>query len=143
MKQDMLCLHTDCDLRTSSAGWTGLVSGWGRSRTWVLCFKGNSTATVPGPNTRPPERVSKEAEPAPDLINESLFTSSPGHSQVRPLGWEDPPGEGKGYPLQYSGLDCTVHWGRKESDTTERLSHRSLYTFLSPSRRQQPDAEKP
>ena len=26
------------------------------------------------------------------------------------------PGEGKGYPLQYSGL------GRKESDTTERLS---------------------
>ena len=34
------------------------------------------------------------------------------------------PGEGKGYPLQYSGLesymDCIVH--RKESDTTERLS---------------------
>ena len=29
------------------------------------------------------------------------------------LGWEDPPGEGKGYPLHYSGLensmDCTVH----------------------------------
>ena len=29
------------------------------------------------------------------------------------LGWEDPLGEGKGYPLQYSGLensmDCTVH----------------------------------
>jgi len=29
------------------------------------------------------------------------------------LGWEDPPGEGKGYPLQYSGLensmDCIVH----------------------------------
>ena len=34
------------------------------------------------------------------------------------------PGEGNGNPLQYSGLensvDCT--WGRKESDTTERLS---------------------
>ena len=33
-------------------------------------------------------------------------------------------GEGKGYPLQYSGMensmDCT--WGRKESDMTERLS---------------------
>ena len=32
---------------------------------------------------------------------------------VRSLGWEDPPGEGKGYPLQYSGLensmDCIVH----------------------------------
>ena len=35
-------------------------------------------------------------------------------------------GEGKGYPLQYSGLensrDCIVHGGLKESDTTERLS---------------------
>ena len=33
------------------------------------------------------------------------------------------PGEGKGYPLQYSGLensmDCIVHWVAKESDTTE------------------------
>ena len=41
------------------------------------------------------------------------------------------PGEGRGYPLQYSGLensmDCTVHspWGCKESDTTERLSARA------------------
>ena len=36
------------------------------------------------------------------------------------------PGEGKGYPLQYSGLKnsmaCIVHGGHKESDTTERLS---------------------
>ena len=35
------------------------------------------------------------------------------------------PGEGKGYPLQYSGLenstDCKVH-GVTESDTTEQLS---------------------
>jgi len=35
------------------------------------------------------------------------------------------PGEGKGYTLQYSGLensmDCIVH-GVTESDTTERLS---------------------
>ena len=33
------------------------------------------------------------------------------------------PGEGKGYPHQYSGLenfmDCIVHGGCKESDTTE------------------------
>ena len=32
---------------------------------------------------------------------------------IRSLGWEDPPGEGKGYLLQYSGLensmDCVVH----------------------------------
>ena len=36
------------------------------------------------------------------------------------------PGEGKGYPLQHSGLensmDCIVHGGLKESDVTERLS---------------------
>ena len=36
-----------------------------------------------------------------------------------------PPGEGKGYPLQYSGLensmDCVIH-GVAESDLTERLS---------------------
>ena len=32
---------------------------------------------------------------------------------VQSLGWEDSPGEGKGYPLQYSGLensmDCVVY----------------------------------
>ena len=43
---------------------------------------------------------------------------------VRSLGWEDNPGDGKGYPLQYSGLensmDCILSpWGRKESDKTE------------------------
>ena len=35
------------------------------------------------------------------------------------------PGEGNGSSLQYSGLensmDCIVHGGHKESDTTERL----------------------
>ena len=32
------------------------------------------------------------------------------------------PGEGKGYPLQYSGLENSSHWDSKESDTTEQLS---------------------
>ena len=36
------------------------------------------------------------------------------------------PGEGKGYPLQDSGLenpvDCMVHGGRKKLDMTEQLS---------------------
>ena len=34
------------------------------------------------------------------------------------------PGEGKGYPLQYSDLENPVDspWGRKESDTTKQLS---------------------
>ena len=38
-------------------------------------------------------------------------------------GLKRTPGEGNGYPLQYSGLensmDCTVHGGRKELDMTE------------------------
>ena len=41
------------------------------------------------------------------------------------------PGEGNGYPLQYSGLensmDCTVHGGCKESDRTEQLSFSHSY----------------
>ena len=49
---------------------------------------------------------------------------------VGSLGWEDPPGEGKGYPLQYSGLensmDYIVH-GVTESDMTEQLSHAESY----------------
>ena len=50
---------------------------------------------------------------------------------VQSPGWEDSPGEGRGYPLQYSCLE-NPHgqrslvdfspWGRKESDTPERLS---------------------
>ena len=33
------------------------------------------------------------------------------------------PGEGKSYPLQYSGLENSMDvWGRKELDTTEQLS---------------------
>ena len=43
------------------------------------------------------------------------------------------PGEGKGYPLQYSGLensmDCIVH-GLKESDTTEQLSRSLTITWM-------------
>ena len=41
------------------------------------------------------------------------------------------PGEGKGYPLQYSGLensvDCIDHRSHKESDMTEQLSL-TIYT---------------
>ena len=45
------------------------------------------------------------------------------------------PGEGKGYPLQYSGLensmDCTVSpWSHKELYTTERLLLSFKYTCI-------------
>ena len=42
------------------------------------------------------------------------------------LGLGRYPGEGKDYPLQYSGLansmDCLVYGGHTELDTTEQLS---------------------
>ena len=38
-------------------------------------------------------------------------------------GLERSPGEEKGYPLQYSGLENSMGpWGRKELDTTKQLS---------------------
>ena len=47
------------------------------------------------------------------------------------------PGEGKRYPLQYSDLenamDCVVHGGHKESDSTEPLSFFKLRIFLKKS----------
>ena len=41
------------------------------------------------------------------------------------------PGEGKGYPLQYSGLENSMNspWGCKESDMTERLSLSLYFTY--------------
>ena len=46
------------------------------------------------------------------------------------------PKEGKGYPLQYSGLEdsmnSTSSWGCKESDTTERLSLHFTLGGISP-----------
>ena len=43
---------------------------------------------------------------------------------VQSLGWEDFPGEGKGYPLQYSGLENSMDnaWGCKGLNMTEWLS---------------------
>ena len=46
------------------------------------------------------------------------------------------PREGKGYPLQYSGLEnfmnSTSSWGCRESDTTERLSLHFTLGGISP-----------
>ena len=51
------------------------------------------------------------------------------------LGLGRSPGVGKGYPLQYSGLEnamyCIVH---KELDMTERLSLHTMYSHPSLSR---------
>ena len=58
-------------------------------------------------------------------------------------GWGRSPGEGKGYPLQYSGLETSMDyssWGHKELDTTEQLSlslHTSLKLYLKNESRQE------
>ena len=49
---------------------------------------------------------------------------------VRSLGWEAPPGEGKGYSVQYSGLenfmDCIAHEVTKSQTV---LSDFHIHTF--------------
>ena len=54
---------------------------------------------------------------------------------VQSLGWEDLLEKGKGYPLQYSGLenfvDCLVH-GVTESDTAEVTQHIFYRTHSQP-----------
>jgi len=51
-----------------------------------------------------------------------------GETWVRSLGWEDSPGEGNGYPLQYSGLEkftdrgawqATVHGVARSQERTD------------------------
>ena len=56
---------------------------------------------------------------------------------VGDLGWIPglgrSPGEGKGYPLQYSGLENSMGpWGPKELNMTEQLSLFFLFFFFTP-----------
>ena len=57
------------------------------------------------------------------MINGKESTCNAGDLDLIP-GLGKSPGEGKGYPLQYSGEFYGLYrpWGCKESDTTERLS---------------------
>ena len=52
---------------------------------------------------------------------------------VRSLGWEDSPGEGKGYTLHYSGLensmDCIVHWVPKSRTRLSDFHFHSMSKF--------------
>ena len=59
---------------------------------------------------------------APDTAAGKESTCNAGDPRSSP-GSGRSSGEGKGYPLQYSGLENFMHpWGGKESDTTERPS---------------------
>ena len=55
-------------------------------------------------------------------------------TRLRSLGWEDFPGEGKGYPLQYSGLEDSMDYkahGVAKSQTRLSTFHfqYSLYIY--------------
>ena len=94
------------ELYTSSAGGLGSIPGQGtRSHRLQL--------TVHMPR---PKASCASTNIWQRLINTFLFLKKESGnvaSWVRSLGWEDPPGEGKDYPLQYSGLensmDCVVY----------------------------------
>ena len=66
-----------------------------------------------------------------------LSSGSAGKESACNVGDLDPiprlersPGEGKGYTLQYSGLENSRQWGCKELDTTERLSLSASLSFF-------------
>ena len=44
-------------------------------------------------------------------------------TQVQSLGWEDSPGEGNGYPLQYSGLENSIYREAWQSMGSKRVRH--------------------
>ena len=98
-------------LPTPSATWEALQ---GKRKCLYTC-------TFPWPSLRfPCGSAGKES-----AYNVGDLGSSPGLGRSA--------GEGKGYPLQFSGLensmDYIVHGGHKESDMNERLSL-SLWPFL-------------
>ena len=91
---------------THNAGYPGLIPGRGRS---------------PGERNGNPLQYSWSSFVAQMVKNLPAIRET----WVRSLGREDPLEKGKYYPLQYSGLKNSNDyspWGRKELDTTERLS---------------------
>ena len=89
--------------------------GWKFPPSWVSHTSKDQRGGFPG------DSVSKE----PARQGKTLGFGIPGLRRSH--------GEGNGYPLQYSCLENSMHrwawratcspWGRKESDTTERLNH--------------------
>ena len=87
----------------SNAGDPGSIPGSGRS---------------PGEGIRYPLQYSWTSLVAQLVKNPAAIQET----WVQSLGWEDSPGERKGYLLQHSGLENSMDysaWGHAESDKTE------------------------
>ena len=90
--------------------WWTMVCRVAKSQTRLKRLSSSSSSKVEGKGF-PNSSVGKES--ACNTGNPSLIP-----------GLRRSPGEGKGYPLQYSGLEKSMDspWGCKELDMTERLS---------------------
>ena len=87
---------------------------------WRTTYQGKISYLEFPPNRPQVELVSlgsnlKKGFPASSVCKESACNAGDSGSIPR-LGRS--PGEGKGYPIQYSGLENSMHspWGRKKSD---------------------------
>ena len=75
--------------------------------------------SIPGSGISPEEAIGYPLQYSWASLVAQLVKNPPAmwETWVRSLGWEDSPGERKGYSLQYSGLeismDCVVHWVAK------------------------------
>ena len=99
------CDPMDCSLPGSS------VHGFPRQKYWSgLPFPFPGDLPDPGVEPRSPALFPAWASLVTQLVKNLPATWE---TWVLSLGWEDSPGEEKGYPLQYSGLensmDCIVH----------------------------------
>ena len=93
---------------------------WGNGSSW-----GSRKVLLIVPNVIVYDYISFGGFPGGSVGKESACNPG-GLGSIPGLG--RPPGEGKGYPLQYSGLEP---WDCKESDTTEQLSlHFTSYIIL-------------
>ena len=103
-----------------------------------------SVFPFPPPEDLPDPEIKPESLVSPSLQVECFFffflpLSHLGSPTVGLLGWEDSPGEGNGYPLQYSGLensmDCIVH-GVSESQTQLNDFHLTFFSTIRGRHRQ-------
>ena len=90
---------------------------------------------LPGSGRSTAERISCPLQYSWASLMVQLVKNLPAmwETWVWSLGWEDSPGEGNGYPLQYSGLENYRYspWDHKESERTERLSLNCLQSWIN------------
>ena len=95
----------------------------------ILCSKRNQCTKKPALSAEEkPPRTGTRASLVAQLVKNLPAT---GETLVQSLGLGRSSGEGKGCPLQYSGLKNSMDspWGCKELDVAEQLSLHFHFTF--------------